>query len=391
MKIRQLPLPAAIAILFVTGPASADWKAGEAAYARGDYEAAALEFVKYVENEPRDPRYAGAYFRLGSCYLHLERLDEAEVKLRMAVELDPSKLDYRLTLGQCLGNAGSWPEAHEVFEAINAAEVPEDQRTPVALMRANAALKSSNQTRAVEVLETRIAEAEKSPELHRAFGVALEKSGSRERAVEAYAHAFTLDPTDTTSGRRAVNLALDLGEDMSTPEDKLAWSERGVELADVLVTASRNRETLNLASEASYSLGRTLDFQGLDERAVAALNSALQYQPEADLARRTHRKLAKIHARNLDLEEAATHFGAAGDDATAAQIREIETSFADALEERKELVSTIAQLEIMAQKVEELNDAKGVRAIRDRITGFQVNLDELEENLAEVRQALARL
>jgi prefoldin subunit 5 len=66
-------------------------------------------------------------------------------------------------------------------------------------------------------------------------------------------------------------------------------------------------------------------------------------------------------------------------------------SFADALEERKELVSTIAQLEIMAQKVEELNDAKGVRAIRDRITGFQADLDELEENLAEVRQALARL
>jgi hypothetical protein len=103
------------------------------------------------------------------------------------------------------------------------------------------------------------------------------------------------------------------------------------------------------------------------------------------------RKLAKIHARNLDLEEAATHFGAAGDDATATRIREIETSFAYALEERKELVSTIAQLEIMAQKVEELNDAKGVRAIRDRITGFQVDLDELEENLAEVRQALARL
>jgi len=391
MNIRQLPLLAAIVILFLAGSASADWKAGEAAYARGDYETAAQEFVKYVENEPRDPRYAGAYFRLGSCYLHLERLDEAEAKLRMAVELDPSKLDYRLALGQCLGNAGSWPEAHEVFETVDAVEVPENQKTPVALMRANAALESGNQARAVEVLETRIAEAEKSSALHRAFGIALEKSGSRERAVEAYARAFTLDPADTASGRRAVNLALDLGEEASTPEDKLAWGERGVELAEALVAASRNRETLTLASEASYSLSRTLDSLGLDKQAVAALNTALQYQPEADLARRTHRKLAKIYARNLDLDKAATHFGAAGDDTTAAQILEIETSFADALEERKELVSKIAQFEIMVHQVEELNDAKGVRAIRDQITVFQADLDELEKNLAEVRQALTRL
>ena len=85
MKIRQLPLLIAIAILFAIGPASADWKAGEAAYARGDYETAVQEFVKYVENEPHDPRYAGAYFRLGSCYLHLERLDEAEATANAAL------------------------------------------------------------------------------------------------------------------------------------------------------------------------------------------------------------------------------------------------------------------------------------------------------------------
>jgi len=391
MNILKLPLLATIVILFLAGPTSADWKAGEAAYARGDFEAAALEFVKYVENEPRDPRYAGAYFRLGSCYLHLDRPDEAEAKLRTAVELDPSKLDYRLALGRCLSTAGSWPEAHEVYEAIDATEIPEDQRTPVALMRANAALKSGNQTRAVEVLEARIAEAEASPTLHRAFGLALEKTGSHERAVEAYSRAFTLDPADTASGRRAVNLSLDLVEDVSTPEDKLAWSVRGAELAGALVGASRTRGTLTLASEASYSLGRTLDSQGFDERAVAALNTALGYQPEADLARRTHRKLAKIHARNFDLDEAAMHFNAAGNDATAAKIREIETSFADALEERRELVFKINQFERMAHEVEELNDAKGVRAIRDQITAFEADLDELDKNLADVRQALTRL
>ena len=126
---------------------------GEAAYQRGDYAAAAREFAKYVENSPQDPRYAVAYYMLGSCYLELDQSDLAEPNLRTAVDLDPTKADYRLALGQYLVKAGEYADADAVFDELDAASVAPQQRSTVALLRAKAALEVGDATKAVTVLE----------------------------------------------------------------------------------------------------------------------------------------------------------------------------------------------------------------------------------------------
>jgi hypothetical protein len=130
---------------------------------------------------------------------------------------------------------------------------------------------------------------------------------------------------------------------------------------------------------------------GDDEKALAVLTEAVSHRPDAELAGRIHRQVGKIQARGLELEAAVQSFTLAGDEETAHMIQEIGAGFGEALEARRELVGKIAQLRAMELELESLNDAEGVTAMRQRTAAFEQELDALEDNLEQVRQALRDL
>ena len=399
-------------------PCGADWDAGLAAYNRGDYDTAAIEMKKYVANSPTDPRYAIAYYLLGRSYLQLDRTEEGVANLRMAVRLDPEETDYRLALGQSLLGNGEAAEARAVLEALDTVSLPDEQRISAALLLANAALELGEPARAVEVLEAQLPAAEESSDLHRALGLACYRNGSPERAYSELSRAYELDPDDAATGRNAVLIALDLAGDQTADEARAMWHQKAYEVADTLATAEPTPSHLAMAGRAAheagldeaaatwlakacegnpddprlaYDLGRTLADLGEDRRALAVLEGALEAEPDADLAIRIHRQIAKIHARNLELADAARHFRRAGDDHAAQQIGDLVSGYQQAIERRRELLANIAELRSMEAQLEELKDPQGVTAVRERADAMQSELDALEANLQTVRQALQNL
>ncbi len=80
MSVRSVVLLTVAALVAGASLCVADWEAGLAAFSRGDYEEAAREIKKYVETSPTDPRYAIAYYILGSSYLQLDQTEAAAAR-----------------------------------------------------------------------------------------------------------------------------------------------------------------------------------------------------------------------------------------------------------------------------------------------------------------------
>ena len=418
MNLRTLAACTAVAIVVTAAPCRADWEAGLAAYNRGDYETAIGEIEKYVASKPTDPRYAVAYYLLGSSYLQAGRTEEGVANLRTAVALDPEKPDYRLALGQGLLKAGEIAEASTVLEALGAMPVPEEQRVTAALLRARAALELGDSAKAVELLEAQLATADESADLHRALGLAYYRSGSPERAFSELSRAYDLDPGVGATGRNAVMIALDVASEQTSDEAEVAWHQKAYTVAERLATADPSPGNLAMAGKAAqgagldeaaaawlekacaaqpddpriaYDLGRTLVALGEHRRALTVLDGALAAVPDADLAARIHRQIAKIHARNLDLAKAAFHFQRAGDERATRQIGELVGRYQEAIESRNELAAKITELRTMETELAALNDSQGAAVVRERANLMQLELDALEENLEAVRQALQQL
>jgi tetratricopeptide (TPR) repeat protein len=418
MNLRTLAACTAVAVVVGAAPCRADWEAGLAAYNRGDFEAAASEIKNYVANNPTDPRYAIAYYLLGSSYLQTGRTEEGIANLRSAVALDPQKPDYRLALGQGLLKAGEIAEASTVLEALATMEVTEEQRVTATLLRSRAALELGDSAKAVALLEAQLETADDSADLHRALGLAYYRSGSPERAFSELSRAYDLDPGVGATGRNAVIIALDVAGKQTSDEAEVAWHQKAYTVAERLATTDPSPSNLAMAGRAAqgagldeaaaawlekasaaqpddprmaYDLGRTLVALGEYQRALTVLDGALAAGPDADLAARIHRQIAKIHARNLDLAKAAFHFQRAGDERAARQIGELVGRYQEAIESRNDLAAKIAELRSMEAELAALNDSQGVAVVRERADAMQSELDALEENLEAVRRALDNL
>ena len=74
----------------------------------GKFEEAARAYQKSIDQNPKAPV---AHYNLGIAYKNLRQLDKAEVVLEKAVELAPSNLDIRLTLGNIYNMQERWKDA----------------------------------------------------------------------------------------------------------------------------------------------------------------------------------------------------------------------------------------------------------------------------------------
>jgi len=418
MAIRSVTLLATILLALGAPPAVADWETGKAAFNRGEYTVALQEFSKYVQSEPRDPRYANAYYMVGSCHKHLGHLDEAEDNLRLAVELAPDFAEYRLGLGQCLAAADEYAEADSVLGELDLASLPAEQRTGAALLIAGTANEADNPSRAVAILEEALTGNPSSHNLHRALGSALEGAGDCQGAFAHLARAFELDSEDQGSGREAVRCAADVADGAADETYRGAWLEKGIGLALSLARTAPDHRNATLAGDMTsragrleeaaewygkaheakpddpriaYDYGRALDQLGQDAASLAVLTDALTHDPDPELARHAHLRIAKLHARGLDLDAAAEHFRLAGDTDTANRLEELADSFRDALEARRDLLAKLENLRGMKHQLEQLNDAEGVRAVDSRADAIEVELTALDANLEQVQEALGRL
>ena len=76
--------------------------------AEGRFEEAVRAYQKSIDQNPLAPV---AYYNLGVAYKNLHQLDKAENVLEKAVELAPTNLDIRLTLGNIYNRQERWADA----------------------------------------------------------------------------------------------------------------------------------------------------------------------------------------------------------------------------------------------------------------------------------------
>jgi len=416
--VRRAVIFVSIAVLLITTPLMASWEEAMAAFERGEYEVAAKVFATYVKTKTRNPAYANAYHMLGRCQIELDQPAEGLVNLRTALELKPDNVGYRLALGQTLINERDYAEATAVFDALDLIQVAASQRTAVALAHGNAALRAGNAARAIAIAEARLSDDPGSAALHKLAGMAAVEAGEDAVAFDHLTMTFELDHNATSAGAAAVRCALRLMESSEDDGTRDAWLAKAATAGERLAKYSQEDQHLRLAGRVAYSAGRfeqaaawlglacetTPDDPELsylygrslaelerDDEAATALNAALKADPEPELERRIHRQLARVYARDLDLEAAEQHFRLAGETERAVSIHEIAAGFEEALDRRRQLARQLTELRMMTEQLEALNDAEGVRALRQQMTVAQKELDGLDANLGEVRAALREL
>lgn len=105
-----------IFFIFLTGLASNAWSLdaeqwfieGNRLSSEGRFEEAARAYQKSIDQNPLAPV---AHYNLGIAYKNINQLDKAAVVLEKAVELAPTNLDIRLTLGNVYNLQERWTDA----------------------------------------------------------------------------------------------------------------------------------------------------------------------------------------------------------------------------------------------------------------------------------------
>lgn len=162
-----------------------------AAYTAGEIDEAEQAAQKALK---LNPRHAGAWNTLGLCALAQDRLTQASVAFAKAVEAAPEKWMYWVNLAHTRLKAGNLAEAQKAFERIS---TDDRKRLSTRRLKADLLLHRNQPQEAAEVYR----ELEKDQGLFSApfvlnYGVALQRSGRLEEAVQVWEKGRRLFPDD---------------------------------------------------------------------------------------------------------------------------------------------------------------------------------------------------
>jgi tetratricopeptide (TPR) repeat protein len=382
-----------------------------AAYAKGDYQAAAVEFANEIE---KNPAYGGSYYMLGMCNLALGKTEVAIGNLGEALERDQGNPRYTIGMARAKTTANQHKEAYELLRSLDPAKVDEGERSTHALLLGRAAYRQHQYEEAAAVLEARLTEDDAAP-LHQVLGETYIKLGKVEPAIAELARAFQLDPRITDSAGRAIDLAIGLAQESTSEEKKQKLYSNALEIAERLIVVVPGFDSFVRCGEAAlgskqlqtavdcfrkackekpqdpksqYYLGRTLGLIGQGEEAIEHLRGALASKPDADWSKRIHGQLGKLLACHLELDEAAEHHRKAGSMERAQEAAEIAASSREALTRLGKLRRDIRKMQGLEQSLLDLDDTDGASAIRTKMAEARKEIAGIEENLAKVREAL---
>ncbi len=379
--MRRNPIVLACSLMIFLGATTlhASWDDGVSAFKAGRYDEAAAAFLSYVDSRPEVP--AGHYM-LGQALLRQQRFDDALEPLGEAVALGSGESRYVLALAQAQIKAGKAEAGLDTLVAADPGSVPDAMRPDFNQLLVQAAIASDRGEVALAGLEKAVAADPAERNFHVALAQVAGRHGEPERAFDALAAAYDLDPRDAEAGRGAVRKAMDIAyEEDQDKERKLDWYRKGAELAGKLATTSPTPENQKLAGEAAmgakdyegaaarlgqalaagiddrrlrYYLGRSHLALGNDEQALVNLQAALEREGD-ELVSEIHTARASA-LRNLErFDDAAEAYGKAGRAGKASEM-------ADYAEHRREWAAKTADcVEKRAQITVLLEDDQGLK------------------------------
>ena len=328
-------------VMLSAGAVFADWKAGVAAYDKGDYTAALAEFQGVLA---KSPGFAGAHLMAGKTLEKLGRSADALASFQAAARLEPGNPRYAYYAANALLDAGRAGEARSVLEKVELGSLPGKTKSTLLLVGARAALALDDTAGAIEAAG-RAAEADPaSAQAHQFLGFALSRDGRDREAFDAYRRAWSAGG-DAAAGRGAVISGGAAARSVAGRDERLELYTQVAAVAAELAGKTGEADDALLAAEASLGAQRFdgalawLDKSGLDTalvgfykgqcllgsdaaKAEVQLRRALAKDPEPRLRKRIYASLGYALDVQKRYDDAAEAYRSAGDAAKAAEMKE---------------------------------------------------------------------
>jgi tetratricopeptide (TPR) repeat protein len=370
-----------IAILLTTAVAAqADWESGVAAFKAGNFDQAAQAFQAVVDGQPDWP---GGHYMLGQTLLKQNKNQEALAHLRKAYDLNPNDVSYQLVLGKAYLGVGRYGDAAQLLGGINASSLPKSQQAAMLQMLGVAYDKTGDSDRALQAFSQAAQANPNDASVQFQLGSAALNAGDTATAVRALGKAASLDPGDTQkqeahikalirSGResrgnaksqayqQAVSAAKSLASSQNTYDNLLLLGEAQLGAADYAGAAV----TLQQAAAKKpndwlplYYVGQAHTATGKYGDAVNALNQSLGKASNSADKVRINKQLGFVYEKQKDFGRAKAAYRAAGDNAAVARVEdneEIQAFNADVDEEAAKLKAIEEEAKRLEEELKQL-------------------------------------
>lgn len=380
---RSVRAVTASCLLLAASTTFADYEAGATAFRSGNFELAAAEFQKFVEERPDEPQ---GYHMLGRALISAGRPGEAVGPLRKALELNPDDVPSRVYLGRAFDESDKPAECIAALNRLDIGSLPKQARIQVYQRRGRSHAKLGN-TGSAAVDLGRVADLKPGDARARFdYGRKLQDDAQLDAAIAAFERATSMDGSKREWKGVLVNALKIKGRGTQGPA-KTAVYRRAEDVARSLVGSDSSYENLLLLAEvqlggknyesavstlqqaisrgagdwhAHYYLGQAYGSLGRFNDAEAPLNDALSLSLASGQAeRQVLDYLGFILEKQKKFAEAIRCYERAGNAAGAARVRENQQIAAD----NKEADEHNATIEEIMERLDE------IQGELDEITG----------------------
>jgi len=292
----------------------------------------------FTQTTAAHPDYPAGHYMLGLALGKAQRPSEAIASLQRASDLDPKKASYSLALATTLVQVKRPEDALTALSKQDITKLVSDLRTKYVKAIAAAGSQADAAT-ALPLLRKAAAQHDSSSDLWLALGKAASEVGEKPDAFRAYQQGFRLDPSQDSLGRRAMTVALQLGQENGASAKGQTWYRQGAELGEQLGLARLGENSRLLPGEAwlkaddaeaarawfekalksrskdpaaELGLARALLELEEPETALLALLRGLKDSPDEQLSSRIHRRLGFTYHQLEQYEKAAEAYRLGG-------------------------------------------------------------------------------
>ncbi len=252
--------------LIGTVPALAGWEEGVAAFTSKNYQGAAAEFKKLVDQNPDGYR---SHYMLGLSLEQLGRKEEALHHLRKAYDLNPNDLSIKVALGRAYFKVRRYGDVTKLLGTVDARALPGAQQAAFYQIRGQAKFKGGDSSGAAADFKQLARLKPNDAKIQYMYGTTMLSLGQTDQAIAALTKASSLAPGDADKKRALAQALVKKGRETRDKGTKKQHYFKASKLAGELVARDASYDNLILKISAELGAGLYGDAVNTGQQAVS--------------------------------------------------------------------------------------------------------------------------